>query len=68
MPATCPISSSVRMACEVFDPNVTLGNGAGTLFSPDGTALVIHAGADDYMSQPSGNSGERIACAIIQRR
>ena len=56
------------LRAEVFNPNVTLGSGAGTLFSPDGTALVIHAGADDYMSQPSGNSGDRIACAIIQRQ
>jgi superoxide dismutase, Cu-Zn family len=56
------------LRAEVFNPNVTLGSGAGTLFPSGGTSLVIHAGADDYMSQPSGNSGERIACAIIQRR
>jgi Cu-Zn family superoxide dismutase len=31
----------------------------------DGTALVIHAKADDYRTDPSGNSGDRVACAVI---
>jgi Cu-Zn family superoxide dismutase len=52
---------------EVIDPSVTLGSGNGTLLGPDGTALVIHAKADDYASQPAGNAGDRIACAPIKR-
>ena len=39
---------------------------AGVLLDADGAALVIHATADDYVTDPSGNSGARIACAIIQ--
>ena len=35
------------------------------LLDADGTALIIHAGADDYESQPSGAAGGRIACAVI---
>ena len=31
----------------------------------DGAALVIHAQADDYKTDPSGNSGDRIACAVL---
>lgn len=36
-----------------------------TLLDADGAALVIHARADDYATDPSGNSGDRIACAVI---
>ena len=36
------------------------------LLDEDGAALVIHAGADDYKTDPSGNSGGRIACGVFQ--
>jgi Cu-Zn family superoxide dismutase len=46
---------------------VTLGEGANSLFHDGGTSLVIHAKADDLMSDPSGNSGDRIACGVIEK-
>lgn len=39
--------------------------GASAIADADGTALVIHAKADDYKSDPSGDSGDRIACAVL---
>jgi Cu-Zn family superoxide dismutase len=45
----------------------TLSDGANSLFHDGGTALVIHAKADDLMSDPSGNSGDRIACGVIEK-
>ena len=38
----------------------------GALLDADGAALVVHAHADDYVTDPSGNSGGRIACAVLQ--
>ncbi|MFD1610981.1 superoxide dismutase family protein [Sphingomonas tabacisoli] len=37
------------------------------LLDADGAAIVIHASADDYRTDPSGNSGARIACGVISR-
>jgi superoxide dismutase, Cu-Zn family len=46
---------------------VTIAPGATTLFDADGSALVIHAHMDDQKTNPTGNSGERIACAVLQQ-
>lgn len=51
----------------VLASEVTLAPGPATLFDQDGSSLVLHAKADDYRSQPSGNAGERIACAVVTR-
>ncbi|HSO59112.1 MAG TPA: superoxide dismutase family protein, partial [Paenisporosarcina sp.] len=39
---------------------------ANSLLDEDGSALIIHEKEDDYVTDPSGNSGDRIACAIIK--
>ncbi len=44
---------------------VSLGQGQGSLFGPEGSALVVHAGPDDDVTDPAGNSGGRIACGVI---
>jgi len=54
---------------ELTAPNVTLKEGKkGTLLTKDGTAIVIHAGKDDGMTQSAGDAGERIACGEIKNR
>ena len=51
----------------VSDPRVNLGDGDHSLFTNGGTALVIHAKADDMKTDPSGNAGDRIACGVITK-
>lgn len=51
----------------VNDPDVTLGTDSHSVFSNGGTALVIHAKADDMKTDPSGNSGDRIACGVVAK-
>jgi Cu-Zn family superoxide dismutase len=51
----------------VLSATVTLpGATMAGLLDADGSALVLHAAADDYKTDPSGNSGARIACAVIR--
>jgi len=45
---------------------VSLTPGSLSLFDADGSSIVIHANADDQVSQPSGNSGARIACGVVR--
>jgi Cu-Zn family superoxide dismutase len=50
----------------VSDERVTLDPGKpNSLYANGGTALVIHAKADDMMNDPAGNAGDRVACGVI---
>ena len=42
-------------------------DGTAPLLDADGAAVVIHAGPDDFASDPAGNAGGRIACGVITR-
>jgi Cu-Zn family superoxide dismutase len=46
---------------------LTMGSDSHSVFTNGGTALVIHAKADDMKTDPSGNSGDRIACGTISK-
>ena len=56
------VAANGTLGTTVVLPGATMAN----LLDADGTALVLHAAADDYATDPSGNSGARIACAVIQ--
>lgn len=43
----------------------SISPGPTTLLDSDGSAIVIHAGPDDQMTDPAGNSGDRVACGVI---
>lgn len=61
-----PASGEVR--AERLAPHASLQPGTpGYLFDDDGSAVVIHAGADDYRSQPSGDAGGRALCGVVHR-
>ena len=49
----------------ILNQDVNFGSGNHSLFSNGGTALVIHAKADDMKTDPAGNAGDRIACGTI---
>lgn len=62
------VPESGEIQIERLAPGVSLNAGAETtLFDANGSALVLHAGEDDYRSQPSGDSGTPIACGVITR-
>jgi Cu-Zn family superoxide dismutase len=58
-----------KLKTTISDKRVTLGDGSAvnSLLANGGTALVIHAKADDMKSDPAGNAGDRIACGIVSR-
>ncbi len=61
------VAANGKGSASLVAKDVTLGDGANSLFHDGGTSLVIHAKADDMMSDPSGNSGDRIACGVIEK-
>ena len=53
---------------EVLIDSITLGSGETSIFDADGSAIVIHATADDNIADPVGNFGERSAQGPISRQ
>ena len=49
----------------ISNTDATLGSDGSSLFTNGGTALMIHAAADDMKTDPAGNAGPRIACGVV---
>jgi len=60
------VDASGKAKTEVKNDSVNLGTDSHSLFSNGGTALVIHAKADDLKTDPAGNAGDRIACGVVK--
>jgi Cu-Zn family superoxide dismutase len=60
------IPASGELMVEVMNAAITLEKGKpNSVFDEDGSALVVHAGKDDYKTDPTGDAGGRIACGVI---
>ena len=55
------VGADGKLVAGLLVPEATLAQ----IRDADGTAIVLHAGADDEVTDPSGNSGDRIACAVL---
>ncbi|MFZ1106071.1 MAG: superoxide dismutase family protein [Hyphomicrobiaceae bacterium] len=61
------IPANGELVVEVLNAAVTLDKAkANSLFGREGTSLIIHAGKDDYKTDPTGEAGGRIACGVIE--
>ena len=61
------VGQNGTLIVDIFNSLVTLSSGKHSLLDGDSSAIMIHSGADDYSSQPSGSAGDRLACGVIQR-
>ena len=62
------IPPSCSLEVELVNAAITIDMAKpNSVFHPDGTAVVIHGGKDDYMTDPAGNAGNRIACGVISQ-
>lgn len=52
---------------ETTTSRIMLGAGSHSIFGANGSALVVHASADDFKTDPTGNSGARLACGVIAK-
>ena len=60
------VDAQGKASARLEDTDVTLKDGPHSLLT-DGAAIVVHAKADDYKTDPAGNSGDRIACGVITK-
>ena len=62
------VSDRKQGAIEIVLRDVSLGNGPNRLLDADGASLVVHERGDDYVTDPAGDAGPRIACGVIHAR
>ena len=65
--ANFTVGANGKAKLKTESKDVNLGRDSHSLFSNGGTAIVIHAKADDQKTDPAGNAGDRIACGVITK-
>jgi Cu-Zn family superoxide dismutase len=61
------VPASGELMVEVLNAAITLEKGKpNSVFDADGSAVIVHAGKDDYKTDPTGDAGGRIVCGVIQ--
>jgi superoxide dismutase, Cu-Zn family len=66
MPQNLTVGANGKVSATLLNKDVTLDPTApNSVFTNGGTAIVVHAKADDMKTDPAGNAGDRIACGII---
>lgn len=63
------VPATGELIVQVANPAITLVEGKpNSVFDADGSAIIIHAGPDDYKTDPTGNAGDRVACGVITKK
>jgi len=66
LPLNLMVGADGKVKKSFLAPDITLNpSAANSVFANGGTSIVVHAKADDMMTDPSGNAGARIACGVI---
>jgi len=63
--ANFTVAANGTAKATIVNTHVTMGMGANSIYANGGTALMIHAKADDMKTDPAGNAGDRIACGVV---
>lgn len=61
------MTENAPLSVEFLVPQLSLSGGKASLKDDDGSAVVIHQAADDYRTDPAGDAGDRVACAVLER-
>ncbi|HWZ81124.1 MAG TPA: superoxide dismutase family protein [Terriglobales bacterium] len=61
------VGADGKVSLRTETKDLTWADGPHSIFSNGGLSIVIHAKPDDQKTDPSGNSGDRIACGVIEK-